>query len=432
MSRPRIHWVGPLPPARTDIAAMTARILPALSQRADVVLWTDAEQWDPDLAHLATVRRYDAGAHFPMPLDGLPPADGPEAIFFQIGNSWVFHAGPLNLARRVPGVVVLHDLALQDLLRGMIEFGHFDAPVYRREMADWYGLPGRRAADDVLADRVRPHEAAMRYPFFEIAFPKAVAAMAHTEAGVDMVAARGALPVYGLDLPFPPGPERPAGRAPGGPLKLVQFGYLAPNRRLDQVLEALGGLRERLDFRLEIFGTLWDEGHVRGKIAELHLTDRVALRGYAPEGELDAALAAAHLVFNLRHPTMGEASGSQLRIWAAAAASVVSETGWYAHLPDDCAFKIPVDGEVAALSDLLTRLDADRAEGARIGAAGRARLNACHAPERYAQGLVEAAARYGMDARDALMAQRALRLLAEMPGRRLATRRLAERLESGG
>lgn len=431
MSRARLHWVGPVPPAQTDIAHYTARILPALAARAEVVLWTDAETWAPELEQHAQVRRYDAGAHFPMPLEGLSPVDGPEMVVFQIGNSWLFHAGPLNLARRVPGVVVLHDLAIQDLLAGMIANGHFEARVYAEEMARWYGSAGRKAGREVLAGRLRPQDAAARFPLFEIALPKAAAALTHTDAGETALAGRGLVPAYGLDLPFDPGPPRAAERSATGPLRLVQFGYLAPNRRLDQVLEALAALRTRLDFRLEVFGTIWDEPHIRGKIAELQLADRVTLRGFAPEAELDAALAKAHLVFNLRFPTMGEASGSQLRIWAAAAASVVSDTGWYRALPDSCVIKIGVQDEVAALEALLMRAEADRGALAAIGAAGRARLEALHGPERYAEGLIEAAARYGEDARDALFAARARRLLEGTPRDRLARSRLAAQLERG-
>ncbi|MEO0622947.1 MAG: glycosyltransferase family 1 protein [Pseudomonadota bacterium] len=428
-TRPRIHWVSPLPPAQTDIAAMTARILPSLAERADVVLWTDAETWDTELEAHAIVRRYDAGAHFPMPLDGLPPANGPECIFFQIGNSWLYHAGPLNLARRVPGVVVLHDLAIQDLLAGMMANGHFERSVYRAEMARWYGGAGRDVASRVLGQRLAPSEAAARMPLFEIALSKAVAALTYTEAGWDRVRERAVLPAWALDLPFAPSQETAAERASDGPLRLVQFGYLAPNRRLDQVLEALAQVKAHISYAFEVFGTLWDERHVRQKISQLGLSDRVELRGYAPEGDLNQALASAHLVFNLRNPTMGEASGSQLRIWNASAVSVVSEIGWYAGLPDDCVLKIPATGEVDALAHLLRRLDADRTICAAIGAAGRARLMERHTPERYVSGLLEGTARYGRDARDAMMAGAARALLARTPRPRLAAERLADLLE---
>jgi glycosyltransferase involved in cell wall biosynthesis len=424
--RARLHWVSPLPPAETDIANYTARLLPALAERAEVVLWTDQEAWDPALERHAAVRRAAPDADFPMPLEGLPPLDtGAEAVFFHIGNSWLHHAGALRLARRVPGVVVLHDLAIQDLLRGMVEHGVFAAEDYRAEMAQRHGERGRAAAGQVLSGRLRPSDAAMRFPLFEAALPRAVAALTHTEPGADRVAATGLLPVYRLDLPFAPGGERPAARAADGPLRLAQFGFIAPNRRLDQVLEALAAVRGRVDFRFDVFGTLWDAPHVRAKIDRLGLADRVHLRGFAPEAELDAALAEAHLVFNLRFPSMGEASGSQLRIWNASAASVVSETGWYAGLPEDCAFRVPVRDEVEALAALLLRLDRDRGAAEAVGRAGRARLLALHTPERYAEGLVEAAARYGGDARDALMVDAARRLLSrtarpELPRERLA------------
>ena len=42
-----IHWFSPLPPARTDIAEYTRRILPALNREAQVILWTDQGVWGP-------------------------------------------------------------------------------------------------------------------------------------------------------------------------------------------------------------------------------------------------------------------------------------------------------------------------------------------------------------------------------------------------
>ncbi|MGF1502484.1 MAG: glycosyltransferase [Paracoccaceae bacterium] len=426
---PRIHWVSPLPPAETDIAAYTLRVLPALRARAEVVLWTDAERWDPAIERLAPVRRYDAGAHFPMPLDGLAPmARGAEIAVFHIGNSWLYHAGPLNLARRVPGIVVFHDLGLQDLLRGCLEHGHFDAPVYLEEMGRWYGSEGRVLAEQVVGDGIRPHRAAARMPGFEIAFRSAVAAMTHTRAGVAALAARARLPVYGLDLPFEPGPHPGATRASSGPLRLVQFGYIGQNRRLEAVLDAIAAVEPRVDARLDIFGTLWDRPFVEARIRALGLGERVVVRGFVSEDELDAALARAHLVFNLRNPSMGEASGSQLRIWNAAAAAVVSDLGWYAGLPDETVFKVPAEGEAAALAEVLVRLDRDRGRGAAVGEAGRARLDARHRPERYADGLLRVAAAYAQDARDGLLADAGRRVLGEMPSPGLARRCLADRL----
>ena len=428
MTRPRFHWVSPLPPAETDIAHCTARLLPALAERAEVVLWTDTPDPDPALAAHATLRRYDpAAAH--LDLTGLPAHAGPELAVFQIGNSARFHAGPVALARRVPGLVVLHDTGLQDLLLGLIDRGLLDPAAHREAMARAHGDRGAAIADDLLARRMTPGEAtAAGCPGFELVLARATAALTHSRPAFETVAARRALPVYALDLPYRPGPAAGATRAPDGPLRLVQFGYIGPNRRLDQVLEALGDIAPRLAFEFDIFGTLWDERHVRDKIAALGLGAHVRLNGHVPETALDAALARAHLVFNLRHPTMGEASGSQLRIWNAAAAAVVSDAGWYADLPEETAFRLPAGAERAGLAPLLARIDADRTLCARVGAAGRARLETAHGPERYAEGLMALAALSGRDAREGLLAEAGRDVLARIARPGLAAACLAARL----
>ena len=60
------------------------------------------------------------------------------------------------------------------------------------------------------------------------------------------------------------------------------------------------------------------------RVELLGLRERVTFHGYVSEAELEAALDDADLAVNLRYPTMGEASGSQLRIWDHALPSLVT------------------------------------------------------------------------------------------------------------
>ena len=55
------NWFSPLLPAYTDIAHYTARLLPALGERAEVILWTDQERWSADLERHARICRYQPG-----------------------------------------------------------------------------------------------------------------------------------------------------------------------------------------------------------------------------------------------------------------------------------------------------------------------------------------------------------------------------------
>jgi glycosyltransferase involved in cell wall biosynthesis len=414
--RPRIHWVSPLPPAETDIAHYTARLLPDLAARAEVVLWTDADAWDPALGAHAEIRRFDPDSALPMDMRGLPPIGGrPEAVFLHLGNNWQQHGRIVRLAMRVPGVAVLHDLALQDLMAGMMENGLFATGDYTAGMARWYGEDGARAARDLHEGRRGPRELIDAFPGFELALGRALAVLVHGGPAAEAAAARRALPVYRLALPFRLGPDPGAARARKGPLRLVQFGHMQTNRRLDAILEALAGLGDRVDFRFELMGSLADEAGVSARIRDLGLGERVVRRGFVEEGTLDAALGESHLVFNLRNPTVGEASGSQLRIWNAAAASVVSDHGWYATLPGETAFRVPPEGEGEALARLVRRIDRDRRLAERVGAAGRAALEARHGTDRYAADLVAVARAFARDAREGLLAERGRALLAAAP-----------------
>ena len=427
-ARPRIHWVSPLPPAQTDIAEYTRRILPDLAARADIVLWTSAENWDPALERHAIVRRFDPHRTVPMDLRGLAPiGSGAETVFLNMGNSWEFHSDILTLARRVPGVVVLHDVALQEALRDMVLNGLLARDVYLGAAQRWYGAAGTRLGRRLLSGVPPAPEDLEQIPMFEAVLPAATAVLAHTPLGAERTAARRMLPVYALDLPYAIGPAKSAARATTGPLRLVQFGHIGPNRRLLQVIDALGHAARTVDFRFDLFGRIWDPDCVRAAARKAGIADRIMLRGFAPEGDLNAAIADAHLVFNLRHPTMGEASGSQLRIWNASALAAVTDLGWYASLPDDTVVKIPLDDERGAIVRLLERLDTDRAMCARVGANGRQHLESTHGTDRYAEGIVAITREALIDSRARLMADALDRLVSRSANPR-QLRAAAERL----
>ena len=282
--RPQVHWVSPLPPAQTDIAHYTNRILPELAAACDLVLWTDAPQWDKALELHCEVRHLDPDRVRPRDFANAGQGRGPEAVFVQIGNSWVFHSGLLRLIHRIPSIIVLHDLAIQELCFDAIHNRQFSRERYEAEMARWHGEHGMEQAAQVFAGKRKPFDLSHEIPGFEITLDRAVSVLAHTPAAYDAVSATGAVPTYLLDLPFRPSKTIPsASRATQGPLKFVQFGYIGPNRRLMEVLEALAPLRDEVDFRFDIMGKVWNHGLVRDRIRSLGLEGHVEIHGFVPE-----------------------------------------------------------------------------------------------------------------------------------------------------
>src|SRR6185295_18992235 len=122
----------------------------------------------------------------------------------------------------------------------------------------------------------------------------------------------------------------------------------------------------------------------------LDLKRQVTLHGFTSEAKLDQALSEAHLAINLRYPTMGEASGSQLRIWSHGLPSMVSKVGWYASLPAEAvAFVRPDANEVLDIQFNLRAFLSSPGAFAVMGELGRRELEAQHTCEQYANTIIE-------------------------------------------
>ena len=236
---------------------------------------------------------------------------------------------------------------------------------------------------------------AQQFPLTREAARGALGIVTHSHRMLEELDETPACPVAALDHPFAPAGDlryqgwMAARRAtPGPPYRLVVFGYLSRNRRLDSVLEALAGIPERDQFRLNICGQLWDESHIRAEIERLGLGPLVNLHGFLPEGQVEEQLSTAHLAINLRFPSMGEASGSQLQFYNYGLPTLVTRTGWYASLPEDTTAFVRPEHEAedirAHLRDFLTDPGAFGAMGER----GRQSLRN-HDPGKYVDALVE-------------------------------------------
>ena len=204
----------------------------------------------------------------------------------------------------------------------------------------------------------------------------------------------------------------------GTTLRLVVFGFLGPNRRLPALLDVIADLPDQ-DLTLDIYGVLDNPAAVDAQLAALGLAGRVRHHGFVSGQEIRAALARADLALNLRYPSMGEASASQLRIWEAGLPAVVTRTGWYATLPEDTVFFVEPEREAEDLRAHLEALRRSPEQFRQAGRRGRAVLEAEHTPERYARGLLDVVAQApALHARRAAveMSRRAARAMLGLAG----------------
>jgi glycosyltransferase involved in cell wall biosynthesis len=382
-----IHWFSPLPPARTGIADYTTGILPYLQQRCQIVLWTDQQSWDERIEQCCEVRSFHPAT---LKADALEPRGIP---IFHIGNN-PMHQGIWEVSRRIQGVSVLHDTRLQHLFAHVLRDRYGDKQQYISAMSRCYGIRGARAADRFWSGGHTTEEMATKFPLASLAAEQSSICIVHSKESLELLEKEVTTPTLYLPLPYAARSE-PSARKVGPPFRIVLCGYFGANRRLEAFLTALGTFEEKHRFQVEIYGTVWDPEHIKKLISDHALSDIVVVNGYLEDLlDLDRALAGAHLGVNLRYPTMGEASMSQLQLWEHGIPSLVTPVGWYASLPEDTVLFVRPEAEVEDIQNHLRAFLRDPKKFACIGARAREVLLTVHNPARYADALMDILTRF--------------------------------------
>lgn len=380
----KINWFSPLPPAQTDIADYTIRLLPSLQEQAEITLWTNQSTWNSEIEKYARVRRYHIER---MPWAEINQGD---LNIYHIGNNADFHADIWQISRQCPGIVVLHDFKLQGFFAHLYKEKWDDKRGYIEKMQRYYGSEGKEAAEAFWYGAISTDFIAQRYPLTPLALENSVGVVTHNLEVYNSLSQEERWLVGYIPLPYRSkfNSTDKTSLKTSPPYRLIVFGYINTNRCLDVLLEALSTFSNKNAFTLDIYGQIWDKDHIKGKIKTLGLSDRVKIHGFVEESELDKALANADLAINLRYPTMGEASGSQLRIWSHALPSLVTKIGWYATLSEDTVAFVSPDREIKDIQQQLQNFLNNPKEFAAMGKQGKKLLQNQHTPEIYAEAIV--------------------------------------------
>lgn len=380
----RLCWFSPLHPAKTDIANFTSDIVRNLRKYCDVtVVHPDDVASDGGCDEISS-----ANITHRM----LNEFD---YCIYNIGNNYRFHGEILDFALYNPGIVILHDRALHELVYMYLCCSHASdwwSPdvAYRRTMAACYGVEGARVAEAVSRHRVSARDVAGQFPLYEATLERALGVISHNACFVEEIGQRfPKLPRLCLNLPLAPkGPiSGVRSRTTGEPIRLVMFGFMGGNRRSAEFVEAWAASPWRTHFTLAVAGEMTDRPRFDHMVTLHGLTDQVRHHGFLSDHQLDSLLQTSDLAVNLRNPSMGEASGSQLRAWANGCATLVSDTGWYALLPDVATLKVSIDREADDIKRVLAELAQNRASLRSLGERGYAELRR-HSPDAYVEALV--------------------------------------------
>jgi glycosyltransferase involved in cell wall biosynthesis len=341
-----VAWYSPLPPERSGIADYSALLLPALSERLDVVAVDHGKRVDADLS------------------------------VYHVGNNPQVHGWIVDALRRRPGLVVLHEFVLHHLVAG-VTLARKDLAGYLRAMEREAGLVGRLLALGVV-DGCIPPLWATRAEDFPLAgevleLAEGHGLVVHSDYVRDRARAAGFRgPIWRIPMPVWPAPSVEPAKVAGDPV-IGSFGFLNAHKRIPQLLGAFALLLEhRPDARLVLVGPEAPGLHLEERIASLGLSAAVEHHGYVDEQTFWSLLAGCDVCVSLRWPTMGETSAGIIRMLSLAKPIVVTDVDAFRELPDDAVVKIaPDEREVESLAASLLAL-ADPARRAALSAAAAA------------------------------------------------------------
>jgi glycosyltransferase involved in cell wall biosynthesis len=378
--RLRLAVWTPLPPARSGIADYSAELLEGLSPHCELEVFVD----DGYLPANECLDRYPV-RHFTA--FGRRQAQDPfDAVIYQVGGS-MFHHYMSEALRVHPGIVVLHDLMWSHVLYTWAHT-HGAGEAFRTTLAQ---LEGRAALEQF--DALDPAEPAglwdflCAHPMLEPVIGGSLAQIVHLDAAADQLLAAhpGANPwvvPMGVDDPCAGDvtmtPRLARCTLKGIPLDAFvvgTYGIVHPSKRLEACIEGFAGLADRHpDALLLIVGRALQESYAEDLeklAANLGLGGRVQLTGHVDRTKLDAYLKAADVIVNLRTPLNTHMSATLMRAIATGRPVIINDLPEWRFLPEGVVRRVPVDGEVAALTEALTSLAGDPGLRSRMSADAR-------------------------------------------------------------
>lgn len=373
---PRLAFLSPMPPAASGIATYSKAVLEGLDriglrQRFPIDVF-----WPIKPTHEATIPAYRLG-------------------IYQLGNNIEFHADIYRLAVYNPGLIVLHDIGLDDFIRGLVARGE---PLGHRARREAITLAPQMSLPEALTNE------SLRRPWCAHVARHARGIVVHSEFCRRYLLDFGCrTPVFVVPHPVVER-ESDMRRADSrgrtfrhqlglgdGDVLVVAAGDLNEAKRLDAVLAAVPRLDPVPRVHVALVGRRIPSCDVDRTVAASGVADRVTLAPDVSDDDFRAWLFAADIVVDLRYPHRGEVSGSLMRAMQAGRPSIVSAVGTYLDIPGDLVLRVaPGPPDPAELATALRRLIEDRDLRLGMGERAHAHVARLAAEDATARGYADA------------------------------------------
>lgn len=341
-SKPYLAIVSPYPPQKTGIADYLAQLLPDLANHYIPVLVID------DDLSIEQFSQFDGLVLHAQ--EFLKRPDLHERVLYQIGNSPA-HLYALDLLKRIPGCVVLHDFYLGNAL-AYGQFSNGQDHLFTQALIDSHGQQALLSLKNDGLDHCIKH-----YPCSFPLFGNAQAIGVHTHYTHELAHQwYGPIPDNLITkLPFPKplqAPQRPDQRQltlsnlgfPDNAFIVASFGFGTPSKMHEQVI--IAWLESDLANADHTFLVLVGEYSSPNYLEELkklippNYKDRIRFTGFVDLQKYNAYLAITDLAVQLRDQSRGESSAAIMDCLACQIPVIANYLGTVIEFPEKVIWKL--------------------------------------------------------------------------------------------
>jgi glycosyltransferase involved in cell wall biosynthesis len=382
--RPLLAFVGPLPPQQSGIANYSAKLLPNLNRHYEIVCIVDqpevTDSWITSEFAIRDVHWFETNA------------EKFDYILYHLGNSTLpIHMHMFGLIERHPGVVVLHDFYISDVMSWMTHIG-YTHDSFARILYDSHGFSA------LEKERLTSHaESVATFPCNATVLRNSIGVIVHSQHAIELAIKwfgdRASSHLRQLPfLPYPPeATDRSAARKRLGfhenAFLVCNFGWITPLKLNDRLLEAWIGspLAKEKDCFLAFVGQNADGDYgkrLSERISNRGADSRIRVTGYCTEEQYRDYLAAADLAVQLRSGSRGETSGTIFDCLSRNLPVITNAHGSIAEFPDDVVTKLEDEFTNATLVSAIGYLRENKELRQKFAKNAVSYVNQKHHPER--------------------------------------------------
>lgn len=339
MQKSTMLYASPFNPMQSGISDYSEVLVNALLEQYDITLLTrDYKMTNQDLAKRCKILNYDKDE---IPFDQF------DYIVYNIGNQPYYHDYIYQCCLAHPGLVILHDFSLYFLFIGVHGYlGDTFSKIYELEGAEGIHCI-KKTMMKHSTNLLECKDLASVMPLNQEILQSNNRFMVHSEYAKNKILETGCvdaqnvrkinhISLLGEDMNHIPKKDLYAKYGiPEDAIIIASFGYIVWTKLNHVVCQVVSDLNQKLE-RKVCYIMVGDGGYVDNYVD----SKTIFKTGYTELEDFNSFIQYADIIINLRHPSMGETSGSLIRILELGKVCIVSDEGWFSELPDDCVIKI--------------------------------------------------------------------------------------------